>query len=205
MADVEPEGPGRGACGGLVDLGCPFYRGAFVEFCAFALLYQPCPGDNIDTALLKALGEGPYSCPYGSAFGTFPQPLSDGGLSWTPGDNRDPLAGAPGALHLLPSTRASRASTNLAKSRVTRSALRRAVVAAGSSTCNGRAGTAAAMGSEEVSYTAAGSGACVVQTRNSDQIKSIPMHFLVYDANPQHDVRRTRSNPQVGSSCPIGP
>ncbi len=24
------------------------FRGAFVEFCAFALLYQPCPGDNID-------------------------------------------------------------------------------------------------------------------------------------------------------------
>jgi hypothetical protein len=23
VADVEPEGPGRGACGGLVDLGCP--------------------------------------------------------------------------------------------------------------------------------------------------------------------------------------
>jgi hypothetical protein len=23
-------------------------RGAFVEFCAFALLYQPCPGDHID-------------------------------------------------------------------------------------------------------------------------------------------------------------
>jgi hypothetical protein len=23
-------------------------RGAVVEFCAFALLYQPCPGDNID-------------------------------------------------------------------------------------------------------------------------------------------------------------
>ena len=23
VADVEPEGPGRGSCGGLVDLGCP--------------------------------------------------------------------------------------------------------------------------------------------------------------------------------------
>ena len=28
-------------------------RGAFVEFCAFALLYQPCPGDNIDRNVLS--------------------------------------------------------------------------------------------------------------------------------------------------------
>ena len=28
-------------------------RGAFVEFCAFALLYQPCPGDNIDSIVLS--------------------------------------------------------------------------------------------------------------------------------------------------------
>jgi hypothetical protein len=31
----------------ILDLGCPL-GGAFVEFCAFALLYQPCPGDNIE-------------------------------------------------------------------------------------------------------------------------------------------------------------
>ena len=33
--------------GGPSRFGLPV-RGAFVEFCAFALLYQPCPGDNID-------------------------------------------------------------------------------------------------------------------------------------------------------------